>query len=76
VAFEQDGGYVDADLTPELVNVQCEACHGPGKAHVESEGSSGSITARPDEATCRTCHTPGQDAHFDYPAKKALVHGR
>ena len=31
VAYNEDGGYIDMELTPELKDVQCEACHGPGK---------------------------------------------
>ena len=28
------GGFVDAEKTPKLVNVQCEQCHGSGAEHV------------------------------------------
>ncbi len=30
------GGFLSQDLTPDLANVQCENCHGPGKAHVKN----------------------------------------
>ena len=39
VGFDQ-GGFIDFVMTPELMNVQCENCHGAGKAHVESTGRS------------------------------------
>lgn len=74
VAFEQDGGFIDMGLTPELADVQCEACHGPGKKHVEAQGA-GHITAKPDAASCRICHTEGQDKNFDYRKKSKLAHG-
>jgi hypothetical protein len=74
VAMEADGGFIDTDLTPELINVQCESCHGPGARHVASEDPK-DIIGHPDEASCRTCHTPGQDKNFNYAVKSQLVHG-
>ncbi|WP_461208619.1 multiheme c-type cytochrome [Desulfocurvus sp. DL9XJH121] len=74
VAMDADGGFMDMELTPELKDVQCEACHGPGRAHVESQDPK-DIVARPDEASCRVCHTEGQDRNFDYAVKSRLVHG-
>ncbi|MEZ4322305.1 MAG: multiheme c-type cytochrome [Myxococcota bacterium] len=45
-------------------NVQCEACHGPGRAHAADPASASMV--QPTEATCRTCHTPEQDeGRFD-----------
>jgi hypothetical protein len=73
VAYGQDGGFIDLELTPEFVNVQCENCHGPGKKHVEA-GGEGHIIAKPDTASCRVCHTEGQDKNFDYARKSKLVH--
>lgn len=72
--FEKDGGYIDMDLTPELEDVQCEACHGAGKAHVESRGDPARIIGRPGEDTCRLCHTEGQDKNFDFALKSKTVH--
>ncbi|MBN1848480.1 MAG: cytochrome C554 [Deltaproteobacteria bacterium] len=75
VAYEKDGGFIDMELTPELKGVQCESCHGPGRAHVESDGDASKIVGRPGEDLCRACHTEGQDKDFNYEKKKALVHG-
>ncbi|MFA6811343.1 MAG: cytochrome c family protein [Desulfoplanes sp.] len=50
VAMEADGGFIDTDLTPELINVQCESCHGPGARHVQSEDPK-DIISHPDEAS-------------------------
>jgi len=75
VGFEQDGGFIDQELTPELRDVQCEACHGPGRAHAERQGDKAAIVGRPGEASCRACHTEGQDRNFDFAAKRRLVHG-
>ncbi len=76
LGYDQDGGYIDMELTPELINVQCEACHGQGRAHVESEGDPNLIIGTPGEKKCRTCHTEGQDKNFDYKNKSRFVHGK
>lgn len=74
VGMDDDGGFIDMKLTPELANVQCESCHGPGMSHVESEDPD-AIVGQPDETTCRTCHTQGQDKNFDFKIKSRMVHG-
>lgn len=75
VGFEQDGGYIDMQLTPELKDVQCEACHGPGRAHVESGGDKTQIIDRPGADSCRVCHTKGQDRNFNFAKKRKGLHG-
>jgi hypothetical protein len=37
VGYEYKTGYVNNKLTPNLVNVQCESCHGPASLHVNEE---------------------------------------
>ena len=69
----QPGGFVDKVLTPDLGGVQCEVCHGPGKKHATSHDK-GAIIASPGMDTCRECHTPTQDAGFDYAKKIRGVH--
>ncbi|HEY5789933.1 MAG TPA: multiheme c-type cytochrome, partial [Gammaproteobacteria bacterium] len=41
VAYGKPGGFLGLDETAELANVQCEACHGPGRDHVAAAGQSG-----------------------------------
>ena len=76
VGYDLDGGYIDMDLTPELTGVQCESCHGQGRAHVESDGDPSLIIGTLGEKSCRACHTKGQDKNFDYKTKSRFVHGK
>lgn len=56
-------GYINYKKTPELANVQCEACHGPALAHSKSsEAGFGKVG----EQTCRSCHTEDRDPEFDF----------
>lgn len=43
-------------LTPAHHNVQCEACHGRGSAHVADPQVRRGLVKRPPESTCVTCH--------------------
>lgn len=61
-------------------NVQCEACHGAGRAHVAAAAGGaakpGAITAKPAESTCVRCHST-KSPHFKffaYGAMAPLVH--
>jgi len=58
------GGYSGLRLrgaSADLVDVQCEACHGPGAEHARD----GSYRARAIES-CVRCHTPHEDPEFDF----------
>ena len=58
---EQPQGFVNARQTPELVNVQCEACHGNGSAHVTDPSKPfGRVPPR----ACFTCHTKENSPDF------------
>lgn len=65
---------------PSLPGVQCEACHGAGRPHVEAAQSGtarpAGIVRRPAESACTQCHNP-QSPHykpFFYGAMAGLVH--
>ena len=73
VAYGKDGGFIDMELTPELAGVQCESCHGPGLKHQDSEDPA-HIIRNSKKEVCRTCHTLGQDANFDFFKKVKKVH--
>ncbi|MBI5186033.1 MAG: hypothetical protein HZA01_09955 [Nitrospinae bacterium] len=57
------GGYVEREVTPELGNVQCESCHGPGKEHT---ADSSKPYGKANEETCRRCHTRSKDPRFSF----------
>ncbi|MFQ6103581.1 MAG: multiheme c-type cytochrome [Candidatus Glassbacteria bacterium] len=66
------GGFTALEETPVLINVQCEACHGRGKAHIEAEGKV--RTQKVALQTCTACHTDRWDPDFNYEREKVLVH--
>ena len=35
--FPYQSGYLSEKETPQLINVGCESCHGPGQFHVNAE---------------------------------------
>ena len=62
----QKGGPTGPGDVGPLKNVQCEACHGPGRAHSLSEAKA-DIVRSPTPATCLACHTEEQtEGRFVY----------
>lgn len=61
-------------------NVQCEACHGAGRAHVEAAKAGpppkGSIVRTPTAADCERCHNAKSPKFkgFFYQGMSAFVH--
>ena len=55
--YGQMGGFVSYSQTPDLDDVGCEACHGPGSMHVESK-SPEHIRRKVPVEHCYSCHTP------------------
>jgi hypothetical protein len=58
---------LDVDGKQPNANVQCESCHGPGRAHVEATKSGGpgkgNIVRKPAQQTCERCHN-AKSPHF------------
>lgn len=66
--YGKPGGFVSIEKTPKLVNVQCEACHGPASDHMKAplkdiEKKKKTIS-KPTEATCKGCHKKEGNPHF------------
>lgn len=63
----QAGGFISKESTPDLVNVQCENCHGMGTMH-----GAGTVVG---PEVCITCHTASQDPSFNFDEKvQKIVH--
>lgn len=65
---------------PHHPNVQCEACHGAGRAHAEQAAAGtpalAGMTKSPAEKVCLGCHNSKSPSFkgFFYSGMKALVH--
>ncbi len=65
VGFNKPGGFLDKLITPHLAGVQCESCHGPGKAHVQSAGRQPSANQQwSKEKICTQCHVKDHSPSF------------
>lgn len=51
-------GYLSLDQTPQLQNVGCENCHGPGSAHVASQNGDGNFTDAQTEMLAQQMRLP------------------
>lgn len=63
VAF-QKGGFETLTRTPQLANVQCESCHGPGKEHIIKPAKGFGAVKTPDD--CMQCHTQPNSPDFNF----------
>lgn len=76
------GSAMPVTVEGKLVNagVQCEACHGPGREHVDSANTGTKtptkFTRTPNESLCVECHNAKSPRFkgFFYAAMKPLVH--
>ncbi len=66
VGFLQPGGYLDLGLTAELINVQCENCHGGGREHASSAGQIATPNkGQSKQQICSQCHVREHSPSFD-----------
>lgn len=77
-AFGTTGGFESVKKTPDLVNIQCEACHGPGADHRDrgkkAEEGGGKLEDDPKYKmapgnVCIGCHNP----HLDHKKMKRFL---
>ncbi|GEM_PF-1275004 len=67
IGFRKKGGFkrVSKEMMP-YVDVQCEACHGPGEKHVKYGGDPEWIHLEVPRRICIGCHTQEQSPDFIY----------
>jgi len=76
------GGYaIGGTNDPDLTNVQCEACHGPGSdfksvMQDKDKAVAAGLVISPDEKVCLGCHNKESTDFkgFDYSKMKEMVH--
>lgn len=80
VGFEREGGanlwtlaqwqrltpHPPAAVGPDLRNVQCESCHGPGSLHARTPTKVAIPVPRPGEDRCLDCHTKEHSDTFAF----------
>jgi hypothetical protein len=64
VGLDHEAGFRSRLLTPQLADVGCESCHGPGAAHAASPHEVKLKPAGPE--SCAPCHTVGNSPNFDF----------
>lgn len=66
--YGKEGGWVSIEKTPNLVGVQCEACHGPATEHMKvpmaDKEKRKATMSKPTEETCKACHIKEGNPNF------------
>lgn len=70
--YGKPGGFVSLEATPDMANLSCETCHGPGSLHSET-GDPANIRRTPDIEACRRCHNAERVENFKF--KPVLYQG-
>ena len=67
VGYDQPGGFIDMDTTPQFAGVQCESCHGAAREHVRSAGSRPVANASWEpQQMCAQCHVQKHSPAFNF----------
>jgi hypothetical protein len=73
VGLDKTTGFRSVRATPQLANVGCEACHGPGAAH--SAAPKKIKLGKVGPASCQPCHKPENSPGFEFGAYwKRIAH--
>jgi 2',3'-cyclic-nucleotide 2'-phosphodiesterase (5'-nucleotidase family) len=63
VGWNEPGGFVSEIDTPDLMNVQCEVCHGPALKHAEAPAKGFGLDAK---QACKKCHVKNHSPGFNF----------
>ncbi|VAX27827.1 5'-nucleotidase [hydrothermal vent metagenome] len=63
VGWNEPGGFVSEIDTPDLMNVQCEVCHGPALQHA---GAPTQKFAQDAKQACKKCHVKNHSPGFNF----------
>jgi hypothetical protein len=70
VGLAKTTGFRSVAKTPQLSNVGCESCHGPGAAHAaKPKVKMGKVGAK----SCASCHVPDHSPGFEFEAYWAKI---
>lgn len=64
-------GFESANLSPQLVNVGCESCHGPSLKHVNDSSMKTPFDAK---GQCMKCHDPENSPTFEFDSYWEKIH--
>lgn len=62
--WAESTGFVTKENTPKLINVTCEACHGPGEQHASVQTPT--VNGKLGKQFCVKCHDPDNSPKFDF----------
>jgi len=63
VGLNEPGGFISEIDTPDLMNVQCEMCHGPGLKHSQAPAPGFGKNAK---QACKKCHVKNHSPRFNF----------
>lgn len=63
VGLNEPGGFISEIDTPDLMNVQCEVCHGSGLQHSEAPTAG---FGRDAKQACKKCHVKNHSPRFNF----------
>jgi hypothetical protein len=62
VGLDKVSGFLSLEKTPDLKDVGCESCHGPGSAHIAKP----TVSMRAGPESCQSCHVPDHSPGFRF----------
>ena len=81
--FPYKGGFQTEKKTPELANVGCESCHGPGSKHIEAElGDDEALQMKlrtgmqlgdHTKQICHSCHDGDNSPNFEFDSYYKII---